>query len=124
MPAMFAAEADGTDFWMSRLLAREGADPDGDQWLIARGPAATDDDGKSAEVPLVPFHLRATLDAGVAAARVLTRCARDTGAPAVARCTYARPWCALSEGPGVHIRSIRMRIAPGVQVPHGHAPLL
>ena len=39
MPAMFAAEADGTDFWMDRLLAREGADPAGDQWLMTRGRA-------------------------------------------------------------------------------------
>lgn len=39
MPAMFAAEADGADFWMDRLLAREGADPAGDQWLMTRGRA-------------------------------------------------------------------------------------
>ncbi|SDD74401.1 Ig-like domain-containing protein [Glycomyces harbinensis] len=39
MPVMFAAEADGTDFWMDRLLAREGADPAGDQWLMTRGRA-------------------------------------------------------------------------------------
>ncbi|WP_460497894.1 MGH1-like glycoside hydrolase domain-containing protein, partial [Glycomyces tarimensis] len=39
MPAMYAAEADGTDFWMDRLLAREGADPAGDQWLMTRGRA-------------------------------------------------------------------------------------
>jgi len=39
MPAMFEAEADGTDFWMDRLLAREGADPAGDQWLMTRGRA-------------------------------------------------------------------------------------
>ncbi|HEU5129448.1 MAG TPA: Ig-like domain-containing protein [Glycomyces sp.] len=39
MPAMYEAEADGTDFWMDRLLAREGADPAGDQWLMTRGRA-------------------------------------------------------------------------------------
>ncbi|MFC3495568.1 galactose-binding domain-containing protein [Glycomyces rhizosphaerae] len=39
MPAMFEAEADGTDFWMDRLLAREGDDPAGDQWLMTRGRA-------------------------------------------------------------------------------------
>ena len=39
MPAMFAAESGGTDFWMDRLLAREGADPAGDQWLMTRGRA-------------------------------------------------------------------------------------
>jgi hypothetical protein len=39
MPAMYEAEAGGTDFWMDRLLAREGADPAGDQWLMTRGRA-------------------------------------------------------------------------------------
>ncbi|THV22864.1 Ig-like domain-containing protein [Glycomyces paridis] len=39
MPAMFDAESDGTDYWMDRLLAREGADPAGDQWLMTRGRA-------------------------------------------------------------------------------------
>ncbi|THV36989.1 Ig-like domain-containing protein [Glycomyces buryatensis] len=41
LPAMFEAEAeaDGTDFWMDRLLAREGADPAGDEWLMTRGRA-------------------------------------------------------------------------------------
>jgi hypothetical protein len=40
MPAMYEEELDGgagTDFWMDRLLAREGADPAGDQWLMTRG---------------------------------------------------------------------------------------
>jgi hypothetical protein len=42
MPAMYEEELDGgagTDFWMDRLLAREGADPAGDQWLMTRGRA-------------------------------------------------------------------------------------
>ncbi|WP_211234841.1 MGH1-like glycoside hydrolase domain-containing protein [Glycomyces arizonensis] len=39
MPAMYEAEAEGTDFWMDRLLAREGVDPAGDQWLMTRGRA-------------------------------------------------------------------------------------
>ena len=39
MPAMYGAEAGGTDFWMDRLLAREGADPAGDAWLMTRGRA-------------------------------------------------------------------------------------
>ncbi len=39
MPAMFEAEAGGNDFWMDRLLAREGADPAGDEWLMTRGRA-------------------------------------------------------------------------------------
>jgi len=40
MRAMYEAEAGGTDFWMDRLLARVGADPSGDQWLMTRGRAA------------------------------------------------------------------------------------
>ncbi|MEU6247771.1 Ig-like domain-containing protein [Glycomyces sp. NPDC047010] len=42
MAAMYEEElqgGDGTDFWMDRLLAREGADPAGDQWLMTRGRA-------------------------------------------------------------------------------------
>lgn len=38
LPAMYEAERGGTDFWMDRLLAREGADPAGD-WLMTRGRA-------------------------------------------------------------------------------------
>ncbi|GAB4005222.1 hypothetical protein GCM10029992_52490 [Glycomyces albus] len=38
MQSMFEAESGGTDFWMDRLLAREGADPAGD-WLMSRGRA-------------------------------------------------------------------------------------
>jgi hypothetical protein len=38
MAAMYAAEEDGTDFWMDRLLARTGPDPAG-SWLMTRGRA-------------------------------------------------------------------------------------
>lgn len=38
MESMFEAESGGTDFWIDRLLAREGADPAGD-WLMSRGRA-------------------------------------------------------------------------------------
>ena len=38
MNAIFEAESGGTDFWIDRLLEREGADPAGD-WLMSRGRA-------------------------------------------------------------------------------------
>jgi PKD repeat protein len=39
MMAIYHREKRGTDFWMDRLLAREGADPAG-SWLMTRGRAA------------------------------------------------------------------------------------